>query len=208
MLLNRWEAGLLETLTSAGVIRCQLQSERNPWTELRLHIMALKGGQEVGPKIKTYCSASAAAAQLPIGQLDILVNNAGIYKAAPLGQITKEHLHGLFNLNVLGLILPRRKRSTTSDQRAEALSRSPSPSYEMTRYAGPGGIATFSSSEKTKRNRCNAHRFFFTNRRPPYRCCIPMRNLSLLSLCLALFLLRASYANEKLVILGDSLSDN
>jgi len=35
-----------------------------------------------------------------------------------------------------------------------------------------------------------------------------MRNLSLLSLCLALFLLRASYANEKLVIFGDSLSDN
>jgi len=35
-----------------------------------------------------------------------------------------------------------------------------------------------------------------------------MRNLSLLSLCLALVLLRASYANEKLVIFGDSLSDN
>jgi phospholipase/lecithinase/hemolysin len=33
-----------------------------------------------------------------------------------------------------------------------------------------------------------------------------MRNLSLLSLCLALVLLRASYANEKLVIFGDSLS--
>jgi phospholipase/lecithinase/hemolysin len=35
-----------------------------------------------------------------------------------------------------------------------------------------------------------------------------MRNLSLLSLCLALILLRASYASEKLVIFGDSLSDN
>ena len=35
-----------------------------------------------------------------------------------------------------------------------------------------------------------------------------MRNLSLLSLCLALFLLRVSYANEKVVIFGDSLSDN
>jgi phospholipase/lecithinase/hemolysin len=35
-----------------------------------------------------------------------------------------------------------------------------------------------------------------------------MRTLSLLSLCLALVLLRASYADEKLVIFGDSLSDN
>ena len=35
-----------------------------------------------------------------------------------------------------------------------------------------------------------------------------MRNLSLLSLCLALVLMRASYADEKLIIFGDSLSDN
>jgi phospholipase/lecithinase/hemolysin len=35
-----------------------------------------------------------------------------------------------------------------------------------------------------------------------------MRNLSLLSLCLALVLLRVSYADEKVVIFGDSLSDN
>jgi 3-oxoacyl-[acyl-carrier protein] reductase len=39
------------------------------------------------------------------GQLDILVNNAGIYEIAPLGQITEEHFHRLFDLNVLGLIL-------------------------------------------------------------------------------------------------------
>ena len=39
------------------------------------------------------------------GQLDILVNNAGIYEIAPLGEITEEHFHRLFNLNVLGLIL-------------------------------------------------------------------------------------------------------
>jgi len=35
-----------------------------------------------------------------------------------------------------------------------------------------------------------------------------MRNLSLLLLCLALVLMRASYANGKLIIFGDSLSDN
>lgn len=39
------------------------------------------------------------------GKLDILVNNAGIYDFKPLGDITADHFHKQFNLNVLGLIL-------------------------------------------------------------------------------------------------------
>jgi 3-oxoacyl-[acyl-carrier protein] reductase len=39
------------------------------------------------------------------GQVDILVNNAGIYEFAPLEEITAEHFHKQFNLNVLGLLL-------------------------------------------------------------------------------------------------------
>jgi 3-oxoacyl-[acyl-carrier protein] reductase len=39
------------------------------------------------------------------GRLDILVNNAGIYAGAALGEITEEHFHRHFDLNVLGLIL-------------------------------------------------------------------------------------------------------
>ena len=39
------------------------------------------------------------------GKVDVLVNNAGIYLAAGLGEITEEHFHRQFNLNVLGLIL-------------------------------------------------------------------------------------------------------
>jgi 3-oxoacyl-[acyl-carrier protein] reductase len=38
-------------------------------------------------------------------KLDILVNNAGIYEFAPLEQITPEHFHKQFDLNVLGLLL-------------------------------------------------------------------------------------------------------
>lgn len=38
------------------------------------------------------------------GRLDILVNNAGIYEFSPLENITDEHFHKQFNLNVLGLI--------------------------------------------------------------------------------------------------------
>jgi 3-oxoacyl-[acyl-carrier protein] reductase len=39
------------------------------------------------------------------GQLDILVNNAGIYQFAPLEEITADHFHRHFNINVLGLLL-------------------------------------------------------------------------------------------------------
>lgn len=39
------------------------------------------------------------------GRLDTLVNNAGVYAFSPLDQVTEEHFHSLFNLNVLGLIL-------------------------------------------------------------------------------------------------------
>jgi 3-oxoacyl-[acyl-carrier protein] reductase len=39
------------------------------------------------------------------GQLDVLVNNAGIFDFAPLENITEEHFHRQFNLNVLGLLL-------------------------------------------------------------------------------------------------------
>jgi 3-oxoacyl-[acyl-carrier protein] reductase len=39
------------------------------------------------------------------GQVDILVNNAGIYEFAPLADLTEEHYHKQFDLNVLGLLL-------------------------------------------------------------------------------------------------------
>jgi 3-oxoacyl-[acyl-carrier protein] reductase len=39
------------------------------------------------------------------GRLDVLVNNAGIYEFAPIEQVTPEHFHKQFDLNVLGLLL-------------------------------------------------------------------------------------------------------
>lgn len=39
------------------------------------------------------------------GKLDILVNNAGVYEFVPLEQITEEHFHRLFDINVLGILL-------------------------------------------------------------------------------------------------------
>jgi 3-oxoacyl-[acyl-carrier protein] reductase len=51
----------------------------------------------IGPMVDT------VATQL--GPIDILVNNAGVYEFGPLEQITPEHFHKQFNINVLGLLL-------------------------------------------------------------------------------------------------------
>jgi 3-oxoacyl-[acyl-carrier protein] reductase len=37
------------------------------------------------------------------------VNNAGVYEFAPLDEVTPEHFHKQFNLNVLGLLLATRE---------------------------------------------------------------------------------------------------
>ena len=39
------------------------------------------------------------------GHLDILVNNSGVYEFGPVGSITEDQFHRLFNINVLGLLL-------------------------------------------------------------------------------------------------------
>src|SRR5438067_10388652 len=39
------------------------------------------------------------------GPLDVLVNNAGVYEFLPLENVTEEHFHRHFDVNVLGLLL-------------------------------------------------------------------------------------------------------
>jgi 3-oxoacyl-[acyl-carrier protein] reductase len=39
------------------------------------------------------------------GRLDILVNNSGVYEFGPIGEITEDQFHRMFNINVLGLLL-------------------------------------------------------------------------------------------------------
>ncbi len=45
------------------------------------------------------------------GGVDILVNNAGVYEFAALEDITEEHFHRQFNINVLGLLLATQEAS-------------------------------------------------------------------------------------------------
>jgi len=67
------------------------------------------GGKAIAVKGDVSKSAEAKsiveAAIKTYGRLDVLVNNAGIYDVKPLEEITEEHYHKIFNINVLGLLL-------------------------------------------------------------------------------------------------------
>lgn len=43
------------------------------------------------------------------GRLDILVNNAGVYEFSPIGEVTEQQFHKMYDLNVLGLLLASKK---------------------------------------------------------------------------------------------------
>ena len=68
-----------------------------------------KGGRAIAVQADLSKHASIkrlfAETKKALGRLDVLVNNAGIYEFAPLEEVTPEHFHKLFDLNVLGLIL-------------------------------------------------------------------------------------------------------
>ncbi|MBP3956914.1 glucose 1-dehydrogenase [Gemmata sp. G18] len=68
-----------------------------------------KGGKAVAVKgdvsKKADAEAIVEAAVKHYGRLDVLVNNSGVYEFAPIEQITEDHFHRLFNINVLGLLL-------------------------------------------------------------------------------------------------------
>jgi 3-oxoacyl-[acyl-carrier protein] reductase len=68
-----------------------------------------KGGRAIAVQANVAKQADIrrlfAEAKKAFGRLDILVNNAGIYEFAPLEDVTPEHFHKQFDLNVLGLLL-------------------------------------------------------------------------------------------------------
>jgi len=66
-----------------------------------------KGGKAIAVHGDLGSGGAAAAVAETVkafGPIDILVNNAGVYAFADLDNITPEHFHQQFNVNVLGLL--------------------------------------------------------------------------------------------------------
>jgi 3-oxoacyl-[acyl-carrier protein] reductase len=63
--------------------------------------VAVQGNLADAKNVKNVVTETVKA----LGPIDILVNNAGVYEFAPLDDITPEHFHKHFDLNVLGLLL-------------------------------------------------------------------------------------------------------
>lgn len=68
-----------------------------------------KGGKAIAVQANVASPAEVqklfAETSKAFGHVDVLVNNAGVYEFAPIDQVTPEHFHKQFNLNVLGLLL-------------------------------------------------------------------------------------------------------
>jgi 3-oxoacyl-[acyl-carrier protein] reductase len=102
-------AEIAKSLAGAGaVVSVNYASDHAGADKVVADIVA-KGGKAVA--IQADLGAQDGAKKLvaeavgAFGPVDILVNNAGIYEFAPLDQITSEHFHKQFNLNLLGLLL-------------------------------------------------------------------------------------------------------
>jgi 3-oxoacyl-[acyl-carrier protein] reductase len=77
------------------------------------------------------------------GKLDILVNNAGIYEFQPLENITPEHFHKQYDLNVLGLLIATQEAVKLMGPRGGSI-------INVSSVAGPMPVATASVYSGTK----------------------------------------------------------
>jgi 3-oxoacyl-[acyl-carrier protein] reductase len=102
-------AEIAKQLAAEGAAVVVNYSSSKPGADAVVSSITQGGGKAVA--IQANVAKKAEVARLfaegikAFGHVDILVNNAGIYEFAPLGEITEEHFHKQFDLNVLGLLL-------------------------------------------------------------------------------------------------------
>lgn len=102
-------AAIAKSLADEGAAVVVNYSSSKGGAEKVVGEIGAKGGKAIAVQAdmskRTDIDRLFAETKKAFGRLDILVNNAGIYEFAPLENITEEHFHKQFNLNVLGLIL-------------------------------------------------------------------------------------------------------
>lgn len=101
-------SGIAEALAAAGAAVIVNYASSKVEADAVVTAITDKGGQALAVQgdvsCKTDAEAIIAGAIGAFGRLDILVNNSGVYEFGPIEEITQEHFHRQFNVNVLGLI--------------------------------------------------------------------------------------------------------
>ncbi len=102
-------AAIAKHLAAAGASVVVNYSSSKSGADAVVKEIQSKGGKAVAVQANVSQQADIqrllAETKKAFGGLDVLVNNAGIYEFAPLSEVTSEHFHKLFDLNVLGLLL-------------------------------------------------------------------------------------------------------
>ena len=106
-------ANIARSLAAAGASVVVNYSSSKEGADRVVDLIAKGGGKAIAVQAnvakKTEIDRLFAEAKTAFGKVDILVNNAGIYDMAPLENVTEEHFHKQFDLNVLGLLLASQK---------------------------------------------------------------------------------------------------
>ena len=106
-------ASIAKHLAAAGAAVVVNYSQSRSGADRVVDEIVSAGGRATAVKANLTVEAEVAdlmsVAHDTFGPIDILVNNAGIYEFASLDQITPEHFHRQFDLNVLGLLLATRE---------------------------------------------------------------------------------------------------
>jgi len=102
-------AAIAKQLAAEGAAVVVNYSSSKPGADKVVTAITSRGGKAIAVQADMAKKADVeklfAETKEAFGRLDILINNAGIYEFSPLGDITEEHFHKQFNLNVLGPIL-------------------------------------------------------------------------------------------------------
>jgi 3-oxoacyl-[acyl-carrier protein] reductase len=112
-------AAIAKELAAEGASVVVNYSSSKPGADKVVSEITTKGGKAVA--IQANISEKADIERLftetkkAFGKVDILVNNAGIYEFSPLENVTEEHFHKQFNLNVLGLVLASKEAAKYID---------------------------------------------------------------------------------------------
>lgn len=101
-------AGIAKALARAGASVVVNYASSKSGADKVIDDIAKAGGKAIAEKGDVAHTAEAKklidTALKQYGRLDIVVNNSGVFEMKPIEEITDEHFHRQFNINVLGLL--------------------------------------------------------------------------------------------------------